>query len=134
MTETGAKPARRKIWKILLWLMLSGLLLLVGLGWYTTTDSFRELVRSRLVAMLEQITGGRVELGSLHTVPFHLQVEVRDLTIHGREKPGEVPYAHLNSLTAQIKIWSILRTEVGLELPDPRPSRNPYHPVSRWQH
>ena len=114
MTETGAKPARRKIWKILLWLMLSGLLLLVGLGWYTTTDSFRELVRSRLVAMLEQITGGRVELGSLHTVPFHLQVEVRDLTIHGREKPGEVPYAHLNSLTAQIKIWSILRTEVGL--------------------
>jgi len=114
MSETGAKPSRRKTWKFLLWFMLAGLLLLVGLAWYSTTDSFQDLVRQRLVAMLEQMTGGRVELGSLHTVPFHLQVEVRDVTIHGREQPGEVPYAHLNSLMAQIKIWSILRPEVGL--------------------
>ena len=114
MSETGTKPARRKFWKFLLWVMLSGLLLLLGLGWYSTTDSFRDLVRQRLVAMLEQMTGGRVELGSLHTVPFHFQVEVRGLTIHGRERPGEVPYAHVSSLMAQMKIWSILRTEVGL--------------------
>ena len=39
---------------------------------------------------------------------------VCDLTIHGSEQPGEVPYAHVNSVTAQMKIWSILRTEVGL--------------------
>ena len=61
------------------------------------------------------MTGGRVELGSLHTVPFHFQMEVRDLTIHGREQPGEVPYAHVNSLMAQMKIWSILRADVGLD-------------------
>jgi translocation and assembly module TamB len=115
MSETGAKPGRRKIWKFLLWFMLAGLLLLVGLGWYSTTDSFRDLVRRRLVATLEQMTGGWVELGSLHTVPFHLQMEVRDLTIHGREQPGEVPYAHVNSLMAQMKIWSILRPDVGLD-------------------
>jgi translocation and assembly module TamB len=115
MSETGVKPARRKIWKFLLWWMLASLLLLVGLGWYSTTDSFRDLVRRRLVAMLEQMTGGRVELGSLHTVPFHFQMEVRDLTIHGREQPGEVPYAHVNSLMAQMKIWSILRADVGLD-------------------
>jgi len=114
MSETGVKPARRKVWKFLLWFMLGALLLLVSLGWYSTTDSFRDLVRQRLVAMLEQMTGGRVVLGSLHTVPFHFQVEVRDLTIHGREQPGEVPYAHLDSLMAQIKIWSIWRPEVGL--------------------
>ena len=105
MSETGAKPAGRKnkkrILKFLLWLTLAGLLLLLGLGWYTTTDAFRDLVRGRLVAMLEQMTGGRVELGSLHTVPFHFQMEVRDLTIHGREQPGDVPYAHVNSLMAQ---------------------------------
>ncbi len=115
MSESGAKPARRKIWKFLLWCMLAGLLLLVGLGFYSTTDSFRDLVRRRLVAMLEQMTGGRVELGSLHTVPFHFQMEVRDLTIHGGEQPGEVPYAHVNSLMAQMKIWSILRPDVGLD-------------------
>ena len=115
MSETGVKPARRKIWKFLLWWMLASLLLLAGLGWYSTTDSFRDLVRRRLVAMLEQMTGGRVELGSLHTVPFHFQMEVRDLTIHGREQPGEIPYAHVNSLMAQMKIWSILRADVGLD-------------------
>ena len=103
MSETGAKPARRKIWKYLLWSMLGGVLVLGALGWYSTTDSFRALVRQRLIATLERITGGRVELGSIHIVPFHFQVEVRDLTIHGREQPGEVPYAHVNSLMAQVK-------------------------------
>ena len=34
MSETGVKPARRKIWKFLLWWMLASLLLLAGLGWY----------------------------------------------------------------------------------------------------
>ncbi len=115
MSEPGAKPARRRVWRFLLWCMIAGVSALLGLGWYTTTDSFRDLVRGRLVAMLEQMTGGRVELGSLHTVPFHLQVEVRDLTIHGREQPGELPYVHVNSLMAQMKIWSILRTDVGLD-------------------
>ena len=71
-------------------------------------------MRQRLIATLERMTGGRVELGSIHAVPFHFQVEVRDLTIHGREQPGEIPYAHVNSLMAQIKILSLLRTELGL--------------------
>ena len=114
MSETGAKPARRQIWKYLLWAMLGGAFALLALGWYSTTDSFRNLVRRHLIATLEKMTGGRVELGSIHTVPFHLQLEVRDLTVHGREQPGEVPYAHLNSVMAEIKIWSILRPDIGV--------------------
>ena len=114
MSETGAKPERRRIWKYLLWLVLAGGVALAGIGWYTTTESFRTLVRERLIATLERITGGRVELGSIHVVPFHFQLEVRDLTIHGREQPGEVPYAHVDSLMAQIKILSLVRTEIGL--------------------
>ena len=114
MTETGAKPGRRRIWKYLLWLGLAGAAALAGIGWFSTTESFRTLVRQRLIATLERMTGGRVELGSIHVVPFHLQLEVRDLTIHGREQPGEVPYAHVDSLMAQIKILSLARTELGL--------------------
>jgi translocation and assembly module TamB len=114
MTETGAKPERRKIWKYLLGLMLAGTLVLAALGWYSTTESFRTLVRDRLIATLERVTGGRVELGSIHTVPFHLQVEVRNLTIHGKEQPGEIPYAHVNSMMAQVKILSLLRSEMGV--------------------
>jgi translocation and assembly module TamB len=114
MSETGAKPAGRRIWKYLVWLMLVGAMALAGIGWYTTTESFRNLVRERLIATLERMTGGRVELGSIHVVPFHFQIEVRNLTIHGREQRGEVPYAHVDSLTAQIKILSLVRTELGL--------------------
>ncbi len=114
MSETGAKPGRRRIWKYFLWLMLAGAVTLAGVAWYSTTESFRTLVRQRLIATLERITGGRVELASFHVVPFHFQLEVRDLTIHGREQPGEIPYAHVNSLMAQVTVLSLLRTELGL--------------------
>ncbi len=114
MNETAAKPERRRIWKYLLVLALAGALVLAGLGWYSTTDSFRALVHQHLIATLERMTGGRVELGSIHVVPFHFQVEVRNLTIHGREGTGEIPYVHASSLMAQIKLLSLLRTEWGL--------------------
>ena len=114
MSEAGAKPGRRRIWKLFLWLMLAAGVVIAGLGWYSTTESFRSLVRQRLIATLERMTGGRVELSSIHVVPFHLQLEVRNLTIHGRELPNEVPYAHVNSLMAQVKVLSLLRTELGL--------------------
>jgi len=114
MSEVGAKPGRSRIWKYLLWLMLAGALVLLGVGWYSTTESFRALVRQRLIATLERTTGGRVELGSIHVVPFHFQVEVREVTIHGREGPREIPFVHVNSLMAQVKIWSLLRSELGL--------------------
>src|SRR6266852_4821908 len=113
MTETGAKPRRRRLWKYLLFTVFAGLLLLAGLAWYATTDSFQAMVRRRLVTELERITGGRVHLGGFHTTPFRLQLEIRDLTIHGREQSGEIPYAHVDRLVAQVKIISILETEFG---------------------
>ena len=113
MSETGAKPEGRRVWKYLLWLMLAGALVLLALGWYSTTESFRSLVRQRLIATLERTTGGRVELGSIHAVPFHFQVEVRDVTSHGREGPREIPVAHVNSLRAEVKTWSLLLCRLG---------------------
>ena len=107
------KPRRRRFWKYLLLVTLAGLLVLASFAWYATTDSFQAMVRRRLVAELERVTGGRVDLGGFHTVPFRLQVEVRDLTVHGREGPGEVPYAHLDRLLARIKVISLLETEFG---------------------
>src|ERR1019366_7253807 len=113
MTGAGANAGWRKVWKYLLSASLAGLLLLGGLAWYVTTDSFQAVVRRRLVAELEKITGGRVELGSFHTTPFRLRVEVRDLTIHGSEKSGEVPYAHVERVVASVKVISALGFEFG---------------------
>jgi translocation and assembly module TamB len=113
MTAAGANSRRRRIWKYLLSVTLAGLLLVAGLVWYVNTDSFQAMVRGRLVTELEKVTGGRVELGGIHTSPFRLRVEVRNLTIHGRENSAEVPYAHVERVVAEVKIISVLGAELG---------------------
>ncbi len=86
---------------------------MLGGLWYTTTDSFQTYVRSRMVAEIERITGGRAEVGSFHIVPFHMQVEVRNITVHGKEAATDAPLVHVDSLVAQVKVISFLRTEFG---------------------
>ncbi len=81
--------------------------------WYTTTPSFQAYVRRRVVGEIERITGGRAEIGSFHVVPFHMQVEMRDITVHGKEPLTGIPLAHADSLVAQLKVVSFLRTEFG---------------------
>ena len=113
MTPTAASP--RRWWKYLL--IAAGatvLLILIGL-WYTTTESFQAYVRRRMISEVERMTGGRAEIGSFHVVPFHLQVEIRNITVHGKEAPDDVPLAHADSLVAQMKIISFLRTDVGFK-------------------
>ncbi|MFZ2008484.1 MAG: hypothetical protein WAU76_00630, partial [Candidatus Sulfotelmatobacter sp.] len=63
MTETSAKPTGRRWWKYLLGLVAIGILIALGLLFYVNTGSFQTLVRRRLIAELERITGGSVEIG-----------------------------------------------------------------------
>jgi hypothetical protein len=84
VTEAVTKPARRW-WKYLLILIGALAAVALALTIYINTESFQALVRRRLVAEVERITGGRAEIGSFHTIPFRLQVEVRNITVHGRE-------------------------------------------------
>jgi translocation and assembly module TamB len=106
-----ARPRRR--WKYLLISAGICVLLLLASLWYTTTDSFQAYVRWRMVAEVERITGGRAEIGSFHVVPFHLQVEVRNITVHGSEAVTDLPLIHADHLVAQMKVISFLRTEFG---------------------
>ncbi len=85
-----------------------------GTAWYASTPAFESMVRNRLVATLEQATGGRVELGSFHWRLLHLEFEADNLTIHGLEEPGEVPYAHVDRLFVRAKIISMFQAKVGL--------------------
>ncbi len=91
----------------------AGLLCVLAGLWYITTDSFQNLVRRRMVGELERITGGRVEIGSFHTIPFRLQADVREITVHGREAATDVPLAHADRLVARVKVISLLRSEFG---------------------
>ncbi len=113
MTDPIGRPRRRRRWKYLLILTGAGILCLVAGFWYITTDSFQNLVRRRMIAEVERITGGHAEVGSFHTIPFRLHVEVRDITVHGREAPDDMPLAHVDHLVAELKVISLLRSEFG---------------------
>jgi translocation and assembly module TamB len=113
VTELAPTSVPRKWWKYLLLLFLFGLIALAGAAWYMTTDSFQAFVRSRIVAAIEKATGGRVEIGTYHTIPFRLQAEIRGLTIHGLEAADDVPLAHADRVVARIQIISLLETEFG---------------------
>ena len=74
LTEPPAEPVpperRRILWKLFLAFCIFSLVGFSLLAWYVTTDSFQQMVRRRVVASFEKLTGGRVELGELHTIPF----------------------------------------------------------------
>jgi translocation and assembly module TamB len=111
VTDAPARSARRGWWRYLLYLAAGGLLALLALFVYINTDSFQALVRRRLVAEVERITGGRAEIASIHTIPFRLQAEVRGITVHGRESATDDPLAHVDGIVARLKIISLLRSE-----------------------
>jgi hypothetical protein len=111
VTESSTKPTRRRWWKYLLFVAMAGTLTLLGLLVYVNTASFQSLVRQRLIAELERVTGGRVEIGSIHTAPFRLQADVRNITVHGRESASEIPLAHVDRIVARLKVISLLRSE-----------------------
>jgi translocation and assembly module TamB len=113
VTEASTKPARRRWWKYLLILFAGGFLGLLTLLIYVNTQSFQSLVRRRVIAEVERVTGGRVEIGSIHTTPFRLQADVREITVHGRESATEAPLAHVDRITARLKLSSLLRSELG---------------------
>jgi len=113
VSESSAKPVRRAWPKYLLALLAVAVLLGLVSLWYINTDSFQALVRRRIIAEAERITGGRAEIGGIHTVPFRMQVELRDVTVHGAESRKEVPLVHVDHLVAFIKVGSLLRPQLG---------------------
>jgi translocation and assembly module TamB len=85
-----------------------------GAIWIANTAQFENYVRGKVVSALERATGGRVELGAFHWRLLHLELVADNLTIHGLEAPGEIPYAHVDRLYVRVKILSLARREIGL--------------------
>jgi translocation and assembly module TamB len=113
VSGTSSPTVRRAKWKILLIAAATFCVAALGLFFYVNTTSFQAMVRRRLIAEVERITGGRAEIGSIHTTPFRLQADVRDITVHGREASGDVPLAHVDRIVARLKISSLLRSELA---------------------
>jgi translocation and assembly module TamB len=113
VTENSTLPTSRAWWKYALTVLGLPLVATLVLLLYLTTNSFQSLVRRRMVEEIERITGGHAQIASIHTVPFRLQVEVRDITVRGRESATDLPLAHADAITARFKISSLLRSELA---------------------
>jgi translocation and assembly module TamB len=82
------------------------LLLVAGVSWYTTTDDFQHRFARQIVSVLENATGGRVEVGGLKISLWHLAIDVDGLVIHGLEGPGEAPYLAADTVQVRLGITS----------------------------
>lgn len=89
------------------------LVLVAAFSWYSTTPDFNRRVNSEVVKVLEDATGGRVELKSIHFKLWHLAIEADGLVIHGLEGPGEVPYLSVDKVQVSVRIFSFFSHVAG---------------------
>lgn len=104
---------RRTRWQAVLGISL--LLVAGAVAWFLTSDSFRELVRRRVVQRIEEASGGRAELKVFRWNLSQMEFEADGLSIHGKEKSNEPPFAQCGRIYARIKVVSFFRREIDLQ-------------------
>jgi len=90
---------------------------------YASSATFENIVRGRLIASIEDLTGGRAEIGSFHWRLIDLEADVGGVTIHGLEAPGEAPYAQVAHLRGRMSILGFFSPRLlltDLEVTEPR--------------
>ena len=100
------------IWTVLVVVVLAAALV-AGFSWYSTTPDFERRVSRQVVSVLEDATGGRVELRTLHFKLWHLAIEADGLVIHGLEGPGEAPYLAADRILVRVKVFNFFSHVAG---------------------
>jgi len=70
------------------------------------TDWFRSMVRTRIVAAVEDGTGGTAEIGSFAFDWHHLRADIRNFVVHGLESPDAAPLFRVDRLQVDLKLLS----------------------------
>ena len=107
------RVSRRRYIRHLLW-GTSGLMLLLVIGivavyFWASSQTFENIIRKRLIARIETATGARTEIRSFRWNLLKLQLEADGIVLHGREAPGETPFAQVDHVFVDIDIldlWS----------------------------
>jgi translocation and assembly module TamB len=98
------RPHPRVFFFLAFLLAIPPLTLILGIYFFLTSATCERIVHQQLIATLEDATGGRVEIGSFHWQPFHLEADASGLVIHGLEDPGEEPLARIDSLRVRVSL------------------------------
>jgi len=117
-SQTPDGKTRRSRWRFAAYAVglavVLGCVVVAGLFWYASRPQFEARVHQTLVGTLQRVTGGRVEMGSFRWSVRHFSIEVENLTVHGKEGPGQVPYFHVDHLAVQAKIISFFTPKIAL--------------------
>ncbi len=109
--------ASSRLGRKLAWFLLGVIVLLIvliaGVSWYSTTEDFQHRVSKEIVSVLENATGGRVEVHGVAFSLWHLAIEVNGLVIHGLEGAGEAPYLAADKIQLRLKIRSFFAHSTG---------------------
>ena len=107
-TRMGRAVAWCVIGFVILVMVLSG-----TFAWYSTTDDFNRRVGAEVVKVLENATGGKVDLKKMSFDLRHLAIEADGLVIHGLEGPGEAPYLVVDKVELRVKLFNLFSHVVG---------------------
>lgn len=107
-----AAPPRRRLRRFLVLAACIVLFLIAApiiLYLWASSNSTQNLVRRRIIARLEESTGGSVEIASFHWRLLSLEADLGGFVLHGNEGPGQAPLAtvdHLSVRLSLLELWS----------------------------
>ena len=78
------------------------------------SDWFKDNVRRRMVAIFEDTTGGRVEIGKFSYDWRNLTAEVSPFVLHGKEPATAPPLFRADKIQIGLKIISALKKEIDI--------------------
>lgn len=108
-----SKPVRIALYLVenLLALALVSLVVMSS-GW------FQHVMERRVIASLENLTGGRVEISHFRFKPWLFQVVLQKLVIHGSEAPGEPPLILVREADVGLSPGQLLHQRLRLRYVD----------------
>ncbi|MDR3791876.1 MAG: translocation/assembly module TamB domain-containing protein [Terracidiphilus sp.] len=82
------------------------------LYYWMSSPGFEDFVRRRLIATIEQTTGGRAEIRTFHWHVLQLEAEAGGLVLHGTEDTGEAPLVTVERLDLRLSILDLVSPRI----------------------
>ena len=97
-------------------MILASIALIAILTFLLTVQSswFREKVRGKIVSVVEDASGGRVEVGAFTYDARTLTAKVTRFVLHGKEAPSEPPLFRAETIEVGLRVVSVLQRRVDL--------------------
>ncbi|HEU5021579.1 MAG TPA: hypothetical protein VFT60_06800, partial [Bryobacteraceae bacterium] len=89
-------------------------LIIAGASIVAHTDWFANFARQKIMAAIEDSTGGRTEVGAFRFNESHLQATVDNLTIHGLEPADDAPFVRIRNIVVNVRLFPRLNQIVSI--------------------